>query len=86
MSPTVTLCDDILSKKAALDWREEKEEKGEEEGSLIFCPMLLYAGNVGKPLLFNSILKHNITITEDKIDWFLIFNFFVYIDFILSYL
>jgi hypothetical protein len=41
---------------------------------------------VGKPLLFNSILKHNITIIEDKIVWFLIFNFVVCIDIILSYL
>jgi hypothetical protein len=49
-------------------WIEKKKKKKERKKVLlIFCPMLLYAGNVGKPLLFNSILKHNITIIEDKI-------------------
>ena len=50
---------------------------------LIFRPMLLYAVNVGKPLLFNSILKHNITIIEYNSGSFLIFNFVLFIDIIL---
>ena len=37
---------------------------------LIYRPILLDAGNVGKTLLFNSILIDNITIIEDKIFFF----------------
>ena len=75
--------DGKLSKIDAFDWKEEVEEKGL---LILFCSTLLYAGDIEKPLLFNSELKHSITIIEDKIGPFLIFNFVVSIALLASYL
>jgi hypothetical protein len=52
-----------------------KEEKGEEEGSLIFCPWPYTDSKETKPLLKSGTIKHNSINIEGKSIRFLIFNF-----------